>query len=191
MSSSESNTFYNPELDQSVKVDTVTKQGENESMDSVIQGFKDEYQDNTDYLRQVKRSATIRDEVLKMERMKRTYTGDKGGEEFAELCKHECNYLFTHNPLIFNKMLKDVLDLKLLFVALDTLRKIEEGLINQEQGSVLMGKQFADMYLDSSRREGDALDAAHADDRPEPVEGKAISWKQYKLGNRRSLRSAL
>lgn len=178
-----SGIVYNEELKGAVKVNTVSTKGD-ESMASVLKGFQDDYQDNTEYLRDIKRSTLIRYDVLKMERLKRKDKSNTTMDEFSELCKRECSYLFTNYPMIFNKMLKDVLDLRLLFVALDTLKKIEEGAIDQEEGSILMGKLFAEMYLDSSKREGASRDAAVADTQEAPVEGKAISWKQYKLRQR-------
>jgi hypothetical protein len=152
-----------------------------ENLQKALEGFKEDYQDNTEYLREVKRSGILRDEVLKMERLKRSYKGDRTSAEFTELCQNECSFLFTHYTMIFNKMVKDVLDLKLMFYAIDTLRLIEEGLINQDEGSVKMGKLFADMFLDSAKREGEQLDQKYQSDKPVPVEGKAISWKQFKM----------
>ena len=149
-----------------------------DKMKQVLEGFKDEYQDNTDYLREERRSIKLRDEVLRMERLKRGYEGERSSDEFVQLCQRECSYLFMQYPLIFNKIVKDMLDLKLLFQALHTLRQIEDGFINQEEGSVLMGKLFADMYLDASRREGDLMDKER--ERPEPIDGKSLSWKQFK-----------
>jgi hypothetical protein len=151
-----------------------------ESLQKVMNEFKESYEDNTDFIRQEKRSSILRDDILRMERLKRSYTGDRKSDEFRDLCSSECPYLFTNYTIIFNKMWKDVLDLNIMFRTLDVLRKIEEGTINQEEGSVLVGKMFADMYLDASKREGEIRDAEQGLTREEPVEGKAISWKQFK-----------
>jgi len=152
-----------------------------QNLEKALQGLKEDYQDNTEYLREVKRSGILRDEVIKMERLKREYKGDRKSQEFTDLCQQECSFLFTNYTMIFNKMLKDVLDLKLMFYAIDTLRRIEDGEINQDEGSVRMGKLFADMYLDSAKREGDLLDEQYNKDKQPPVEGKALSWKQFKI----------
>jgi len=151
------------------------------NLNKVIEGLDSaQYQDNTEYLRQERRSIRLRDEVLHMERLKRSYEGDRASEAFVELCQRECSYLFMQYPLIFNKLVKDLLDLRLFFQALQTLRQIEDGAINQEEGSVIMGKLFADMYLDASRREGAKWDEEREAERPPPLEGKALSWKQFK-----------
>ena len=154
---------------------------EKENLHKVLEGFKEEYQDNTDYLRSERRSVILRIETLKMERLKRSYKGDIKSEEFAELCRHECHFMFTHFSMIFNKMLKDVLDLRLFFNILETLRNIENGVINQEEGSVIVGKMFAEIYLDSAKREGEKRDEEM--ERVEPFEGKSLTWKQFKGRN--------
>jgi len=151
-----------------------------ESLQKVMNEFKESYEDNTDFIRQEKRSSILRDDILRMERLKRSYEGDRCSDEFRDLCASECSYLFTNYTIIFNKLLKDVLDLKIMFRTLEVLRQIEEGAINQEEGSVLVGKMFADMYLDAAKREGEIRDAEQGLGREEPVEGKAISWKQFK-----------
>jgi hypothetical protein len=151
-----------------------------ESLQKVLKGFEDSYEDNTDFIREEKRSARLRDDILQMERLKRGYQGDKTSQEFRDLCATECQYLFTNYSLIFNKQIKDVLDLRLMFRILEVLRKIEIGDINQEEGSVIVGKMFGDMYLDAAKREGELLDAERGEVRPEPMEGKALSWKQFK-----------
>ena len=97
------------------------------------------------------------------------------------MCATECQYLFTNYSLIFNKQIKDVLDLRLMFRILEVLRKIEIGEINQEEGSIVVGKMFGDMYLDAAKREGELLDAERGEVRPEPIEGKSLSWKQFKM----------
>lgn len=150
-----------------------------ESFIKELEEYKENYEDNTDFIREEKRSVFLRDDILKMERLKRSYKGDKESQEFRDLCSTECQYLFTHYSMIFNKLLKDVLDLNLMFRTLETLRQIEVGLLNQEEGTERVGKMFADMYLDAARREGELLDAKHPE-KPEPIEGKSITWKQFK-----------
>jgi len=151
-----------------------------ESLQKVLKGFEDKYEDNTAYIREEKRSSRLRDDILQMERLKRSYSGDKTSQEFRDLCATECPYMFNEYSLIFNKQIKDVLDLKLMFRTLEVLRQIEIGQINQEEGSVLVGKMFADMYLDAAKREGELLDAERGETRPDPIEGLSLSWKQFK-----------
>jgi hypothetical protein len=63
---------------------------------------------------------------------------------------------------------------------LQVLRAIEEGDVDQHEGSVVFGKLLKKLYIDSAVKEGDNLDK---DNIVEPiiyVESKPISWKDYK-----------
>lgn len=159
---------------------TVAEQtADKEQLQKVLQGFRDEYQDNTDYLRENRKSVLLRDDILKMERLKRG-RGSSSSEDLAETCKAECPYLYSNFTMLFNKLVKDTVDLRQMFRVLEVLRQIEDGQINQDEGSVIVGKMFADLYLDSAKREGAAIDAAHEAERVERVEGKFLTWKQFK-----------
>jgi hypothetical protein len=63
--------------------------------------------------------------------------------------------------------------------ALFALKQIEEGTIDQQEGSVLMGKLFYELFVDSALKRADALES----DVPRIYEGEKISWKQYKQNN--------
>ena len=77
--------------------------------------------------------------------------------------------------------MRDEIDLAIMEKALNVLLKIEEGAIDQQEGSVMVGKIFHEMYVDSALRRSDNLDkAADASNTPK-YEGAAISWKEYKM----------
>lgn len=152
-----------------------------ESLKQELERLKDEYQDNTEYIRKAKNSVIIRDEILAMERLKRSYKGDLNSEEFTEMCRTECRFLYDNYMFLFNRLLKDVLNLKMMFQFLHVLKQVEDGVINQDEGSVIVGQLLKDIYLDCAIREADRLDQKYAAERPPPpLEGKSISWKQYK-----------
>lgn len=152
-----------------------------ETLKKELESLKDEYQDNTDYIRKAKNSVIIRDEILAMERLKRSYKGDLNSEEFAEMCRVECRFLYDNYMFLFNRLLKDILNLKMMFQFLHVLKQVEDGGINQEEGSVIVGQILKDIYLDCAIREADRLDQKYSAERPPPpMEGKSISWKQYK-----------
>jgi len=114
-----------------------------------------------------------------MEKLKRGYSGDKSSEEFAELCRVECRFLYDEYTVIFNKQLKDMLNLKIMFQMLQALRDIEDGRTTQEEGSVVVGKFLKEIYVDSAMREKEKAEAED-ESRPAPNEGKFLSWKQFK-----------
>ena len=83
--------------------------------------------------------------------------------------------------------MKDEVDLNIMHKALDVLKRIENGEIDQQEGSVIVGKLFHEIYVDSALRRSANLDAAAAssDARsssavPPKVPIKKISWREYK-----------
>ena len=145
-----------------------------------------EYQDNTEHIRKVKHSIKIRDDVQLIEDLKKThYTKDADGktivpENFLELCQNSAQFLFFHYTDIFNKVVKDELNLEILYKFLLILKMIEDGRVNQEEGSVAIGKLLKEMYVDSALKRSERLDEQYAEEQEElkgPV--REISWKEW------------
>lgn len=86
--------------------------------------------------------------------------------------------MFNGYTEIFNHILKDELDIGLMNQALATLKKIEEGEIDQQEGSVIMGKILHRIFVES------ALQSAKTRDSETPQEeknnGKELSWAEFK-----------
>ena len=64
--------------------------------------------------------------------------------------------------------------------ALLALKRIEDGEISQEEGSVMVGKLLHELYVDSALKRSDNIDKEHSSTTIPKVEGKTISWSQYK-----------
>ena len=141
-----------------------------------------ECENNTETIRELKHSTRMRDDIKAMEMLKKTHTilrkTDPDG--FKALCQNECRFLYNSYTDIFNKVLKDELDLDIMARMLAVLKMIEDGTVDQHEGSVLVGKILKELYLDSAVKRADALDKEYEGMRIKPVEGKAISWKDYK-----------
>lgn len=153
-------------------------------------GNMDEYEDNTNGIREMKHSDDIRADILKMEELKKTHTELRKTDSFAfsQLCEAECIFLFYKYTDIYNRLLKDEVDLQIMNRALDVLKRIENGEIDQQEGSVIVGKLFHEIYVDSALRRSANLDAAAEKSKSqsavpakEPI--KKISWKEYKTKN--------
>lgn len=147
-------------------------------------------EDNTATIRRIKHSANFFEDIRVMEQLKRSHAELRSSspEEFAELCRAKCHFMFTYYTDIFNKQLKDELNLGIMIRMLQVLKLIEDEKVDQHEGSVIVGKFLKELYVDSALRRADNLDKEHAKDTPETpvVEPKSISWKEYKLGNRGS-----
>lgn len=143
-----------------------------------------DYQDNTDTIRRLKHSTLIRDDIRKIDTLKMTRSELKQQrpDEFEELCRSECYFLFQNYTDIFNKLLKDELDLTIMTKLLTILKLIEDDKVDQNEGSVMVGKILKELYIDSAMKRMDNLDREHAKEEIPKVVPKNISWRDYKMG---------
>jgi hypothetical protein len=158
------------------------------NLKKLIQQSGDEYVDNTEEIRRLKHSLRLLDDMRQMERLKvekKELFEDKrteAKEEFRQLAARCCPFLFEKYTDIFNRLIRDELDIDILGKFLGVLHMIEESKINQEEGSVIIGKLLKEMYIDSAVRHGNHLDEEH-DVPVQKVAGKPISWAEWKAQN--------
>ncbi len=136
--------------------------------------------DNTDNIRRLKHSVLMRDDIRKLDTLKNTHADMKNNknDDFIVLCQNDCKFLYANYTDIFNKLVKDELDLTIMTKLLTVLKLIEDSKVDQHEGSVMVGKILKELYVDSATKRLDNLDKEHE---KEPMsEGKAISWKQFK-----------
>jgi hypothetical protein len=137
-------------------------------------------EDQTGLIRNLKHSHVLRNEINTMIMIKAKYRGDD--EKIAQECMNESNFLFTYYTDIFNKVKKDEIDINLLYKFLDILKQIEDGELDQHEGSFQVGTILKDIYVDSALKKADKLNAAAAEtDKVEQKKANVqISWKQFK-----------
>lgn len=141
-----------------------------------------ECEDNTEHIRKVKHSVLIRDDVRKLDTLKNTENALKTTdfEKFKEKCSTEAPFLYNNYTDIFNKMVNDELDLTIMTKMLVILKLIEDAKVDQHEGSAMIGKVLKELYVDSATKRMDNLDAKYEADKPVPIEGKKLSWKEFK-----------
>ena len=141
--------------------------------------------DNTEFIRKTKPSQGIMKDVRKLESLSNTHQSLRinDPENYLEVCKKECAFLYTHYTEIFNKLLKDELDLTIMARFVVILKMIEDNKVDQHEGSVLIGKILKELYLDSAIKRANNLDKQYEGETPAPEVGKEISWKKYKKMN--------
>lgn len=138
-------------------------------------------EDQTHLIRTLKHSQIIRNEINAMIVLKAQYRGDDA--KIHEECVNECNFLFTYYTDIYNKVRKDEIDIGILNRFLDVLRRIEEGDLDQHEGSFLVGTILKELYVDSALRKAEKLNE-HDEPKQAPKKPeKNISWKQFKRHN--------
>ena len=139
-------------------------------------------EDQTDLIRQLKHSQVLRTEVNNMILLKAKYAGDE--EKVYIECVNECNFLFTYYTDIFNKVRKDEISIEILNQFLNMLKRIEDGELDQHEGSFLVGTILKELYVDSALKKADKLDKL-AEKTIEPKKAEVnVSWKQFKKMNK-------
>ena len=155
------------------------------NLKKLIGNFKDEYKDNTDNIRKLKHSELIRDDIRKLEVLKQNNPElmKTAPFKFEELAQGEAFFLFSNYTDIFHKILKNELDLDIMSQILYVLKLIEEEQVDQNEGSVLVGKLLKELYVDSALKRSDQLDKEYSSEKSEINSGKSISWKSWKSQN--------
>ena len=144
-----------------------------------------EYVDNTEGIRRLKHSVTIRDEIRKIEQLKMRYADMYINEKeaFLEMSRTNAAFLFNHYTDIFNKVCADELDLGIMTQLLSVMKLIEDEKVDQNQGSVMVGKILKELYVDSALKRSEKLDQQYAAETVAKVEGVDICWKEWKRMN--------
>jgi hypothetical protein len=142
-------------------------------------------EDNTSTIRKLKHSELIRSDVALMLKLKHEYSrlAKSNTAQFDAICVSRCSFLFNNYTDIFNKLKKDEIDLGILTKLVNVLKLIEDGRIDQHEGSFEVGKLLKQIYIDSALRKSEHLDdaaAAKAKNEQPVAKVKDVSWKQFK-----------
>lgn len=138
-------------------------------------------EDQTEFIRELKHSQIIRNDVNNLIKIKAKFKGDDA--KIHEEGINECSFIFTYYTDIYNKIRKDEIDIGILNKFLDVLRRIEDGELDQHEGSFLVGSILKELYVDSALKKAEKLNA-NDEPREEPKKPeKNISYKQFKQMN--------
>jgi hypothetical protein len=136
-------------------------------------------ENNTHLIRELKHSTKILegvDELLKLKR-ENPRLAKSNPEKFDEMCVSKCQFLFNSYTDLFNKVKKDEIDLQILIRLINVLHAIEEGHVDQHEGSFEVGKLLKQIYIDSALRKVGKVDDS-GNEIEQPVE--QISWAEFK-----------
>ena len=136
-------------------------------------------ENNTDLIRQLKHSHILREDVNNLIMLKSKYINEPDKIHLEGMT--ECNFLFTYYTDIYNKIRKDEIDLKILFNALDVLRDIEDGKLDQHEGAFEFGNLLKKIYVDSALKKAEKLNAETGEKEPQYKGPQVnVSWSQFK-----------
>ena len=133
-------------------------------------------EDMTGLIRDLKHSVLLRNDINNLILLMSNYGNDS--DDLYSAAVTDCTFLFTYYTDIFNKIRKDEIDLKILYRFLDVLRDIENGDLDQHEGSFVVGKLLKEMYIDSALRKADKLNEHNVP--IVKVEPKNVNWSSFK-----------
>lgn len=126
--------------------------------------------DNTEMIRQLKHSTRITQNLNTILRIKKKCNGMELKDIDAE-CLKECRFLFDNYTSIYNKLLRDQIDLQVFYKFLFYLKKIEDGELTFYQASYEIGTLLKKMYVDPIIEE------------KQERTSKPITWNEFKKYN--------
>jgi len=136
-------------------------------------------EDQTSLIRSLKHSEILRIQVTQLVLLKSKYGDD--AEKINIEGMSECNFLFTYYTDIYNKVRKGELDLQMMTKFLDVLKNIEDGVLNQHEGSFQVGSILKEMYVDSALKKADKLNENNEPTHEPKKAVVEISWRQFKI----------
>jgi hypothetical protein len=137
--------------------------------------------ETTDQIRALKHSKLIRQDVKHMKSLKKKYTR-LSYDQFKQIATTQCNFLFNNYTNIFNRLVSDELDYNIMHQFIDVLEEIENGKLDQHEGSYQIGMILKKLYIDSAlKREERFNEDGNKVVFKKPVH--KIGWEQFKLLN--------
>jgi hypothetical protein len=121
-------------------------------LENMIQA--NETEDVTQDIRTAKKSIRIHAEINHMLYLKKKYhrLAKSNPNEFDAICVKQCDFLYNSFSEIFKGIKTDTIDINIMYKFLDVLKKIEDGEIDQHEGSYLVGQHLKEIYVDSALR---------------------------------------
>ena len=150
-------------------------------LDKMIKEF--DAKDNTTKIRELRHSAKIKDNVQTLLNLKRKYPRmilyEK--DKFEKLVISHCNFLWNNYTNIFNRLMKNEIDINILYSFIDKLREVEDGETDQHEASVDVGKILKRLYIDSAlRREKNYETNDDGTRRKERKPKINLTWSKFK-----------
>jgi len=139
-------------------------------------------EDQTELIRKLRHSEILSREINQLLLLKRKFNDTNlESESFQIESIDQCNFLFTYYTDIFNKIKKNEIDLTILNKFLNVLQLIENGEVDQHEGSFMVGTLLKEIYVDSALRKAEKLNENEDSDKP-VLKGPQvnISWKQFR-----------
>tara|TARA_B100000424_G_C22880690_1_gene468747 strand:+ start:51 stop:539 length:489 start_codon:yes stop_codon:yes gene_type:complete len=138
--------------------------------------------DMTDKIRDNKHSVKIKNSIETIIKLRNEnielYLNNK--TEFENIVIKKDSFLFNNYTNIYNKIMKDEIDINILNKFISLLKQIEDGRLDQHEASFMVGSILKEMYVDSAIKRAEKLDEEAENNKKKILPNKEISWSQYK-----------
>tara|TARA_A100001015_G_C14437098_1_gene498989 strand:- start:36 stop:491 length:456 start_codon:yes stop_codon:yes gene_type:complete len=126
--------------------------------------------DTTEKIRGAKQSRRLRDDVMKLCKFRILY---KDNDQFIAKCEEQCGYLKNKQKKLYEKLLEnqEIETLNIVKRMLKILENIENGELDQNDGSYEFGKLCKEIYVDPVINE---------DNNTSTEKCHSITWHEYK-----------
>ena len=145
------------------------------NLKKLISEYKPE--ETTTKIRTLKHSSKIKEDVERYLKLKSKYARLPKQTQL-QMYQNQCGFLYENYTNIFNKLVREQLNLSILYRLLIVLKGIEDDKYDQHEGSVMVGKILKQLYIDSALKGGDQNDKKSKKERKR--RGKKLSWAEYK-----------
>ena len=145
------------------------------NLKKLISEYKPE--ETTSKIRTLKHSSKIKEDVERYLQLKSKYARLPKQTQL-QMYQNQCGFLYENYTNIFNKLVKEQLDLSILYRLLIVLKGIEDDKYDQHEGSVMVGKILKQLYIDSALKGDEKNDKKSKKERKR--RGKKLSWAEYK-----------
>lgn len=138
-------------------------------------------ENNTSKIRNLKHSKKIRAQVKEMINIKNKYAR-LDTNLMDKMIQSKCIWLYENYSNLYIKLKKNQLNLQILNSFLTTLSEIEDGKLDQHEGSVKVGQLLKKLYIDSALKNKKQMeDKDKKRKKKEFKKPKKMSWKEFKL----------
>ena len=143
---------------------------------------ENEVVDNTQNIRDKKHSQLIKADIYAYMELVHKYPNCQHKQFFKQSILNKCAFIFNNYTDIYNKLVKNEINVTLLIQFVDILKEIEDGKLDQHEASYKVGKILKEIYVDSALRK-EENNKGKMDTSKKPKSGKKISYVDFKKEN--------
>ena len=150
------------------------------NLDKMLKEYNAE--ETTGKIRELKHSKLINEDITKFLLFKKKYNrlAQTNIHQFKQMARKHCHFLYDNYTNIFNRLLNDNLNLQILARFLSVLKRIEDGEIDQHEGSYEVGSLLKELYIDSVMRQDKRAKENEKKKKKPKKPVKKLSWSRYK-----------